>query len=1077
VIACSLCLGASSAAAAEPIEAPEAQAPFEVSAHAAYLYGFLNPGKSGGPYELDTYDFVYRATSSGECEGSGQIETLESNSLGFGREEVSQHVEGLGSGTEYAVCLVAHNGSESSVSAPISFKTAIAPEVPSELQAEVLSASEATLKGTLNPGAPGESGSYEFIYREGGEGCQGFGEQRIFGEAGGEQEEHVETTLSGLLANVTYSFCLLAKNQLGETAISAPVTFTTESLKPEIVPGSAEAVELSPTSSELTAKVNPQGSATHYRIEYGTSTAYGSVLPIPPAPEPSIGAGHQPISIAQTIASLQSNVTYHWRLILESSVGTTVGADHTFVNSTLGETLPDNRAYEMVTPVQKNTAALGRFRATTPISVSADGTRLMAGALQCFAASESCTGKGEGGLGDPFLFSRTASGWLTSALAPPAALFPTNSQITSDAETGDALFFVPTAGKETSSMYLRTATGEFQDVGPLTELPVSRNGTEIHGRQFEATADFSHIVFSLEDSPLWPSLFPTPVSGKTLFEYSGTDNAAPRLVAVSGGAGSSSLISACMSALGSGAPFGSGEPTGTEHEPNAMSADGNTVFFAVEHCAEGTGENAGRPVPANELFARIDANHTVPISEPSAFSPAAPYPGCTETACVQDVNESANWRPVLFTAASTDGSKAFFRSEQRLLNDAVQDQNNLYEYDFDRPQAPLTDLSAGDTSGSGPGVDGVVATSADGSHVYFVAGGVLDEQANANGEKAQEGAYNLYVYSEEGGAGNVSFIARLAESDAPQWGGQGQEEDTFANVTPDGRYLVFESSAPITPDTGEGAHKQVFRYDAATGQLLRISTGLHGFNDNGNAGVGDATIVPSVEQFGYRPAGPPRPDPTMSDDGSYVFFQSPNALTQHALNDVKIGTEDRGEHAPLYAENVYEWHEGEVHLISDGRDSGLGPEASDVELLESDASGANVFFTTSSQLVPQDTDTQVDIYDARICSQASPCIPPPPATTPPCDGEDCRGTPAASTPSATPASEKFSGIGNATPPAPATPAATPAAKPSKLAAALAACRKIYPHSKKRRAKCEASAHRRYGPHAKKPKPKRRKASK
>jgi hypothetical protein len=198
-------------------------------------------------------------------------------------------------------------------------------------------------------------------------------------------------------------------------------------------------------------------------------------------------------------------------------------------------------------------------------------------------------------------------------------------------------------------------------------------------------------------------------------------------------------------------------------------------------------------------------------------------------------------------------------------------------------------------------------------------------------------------------------------------------------------------------------------------------------------------------------------------------------LTAHALNDVQIGTEDRNAHEAIYAENVYEWHEGEVHLISDGRDTGLSQETSDVELIESDATGANVFFTTSSQLVSQDTDTQVDIYDARICSQASPCIAPPPNATPPCAGEDCRGTPAATPPTAAPASEKFSGLGNVTPTAAVLPT-RPSVSVSKLARALAVCRKAHPRSKKLRARCEVSARHRYGRHTKR-KPKRPKASK
>ena len=59
---------------------------------------------------------------------------------------------------------------------------------------------------------------------------------------------------------------------------------------------------------------------------------------------------------------------------------------------------------------------------------------------------------------------------------------------------------------------------------------------------------------------------------------------------------------------------------------------------------------------------------------------------------------------------------------------------------------------------------------------------------------------------------------------------------------------------------------------------------------------------------------PVRSDPTMSDDGAFVFFESPVALTPRALNDVPVGE-------GKLAENVYEYHEGQVSLISDGKDT------------------------------------------------------------------------------------------------------------------------------------------------------------
>jgi hypothetical protein len=334
----------------------------------------------------------------------------------------------------------------------------------------------------------------------------------------------------------------------------------------------------------------------------------------------------------------------------------------------------------------------------------------------------------------------------------------------------------------------------------------------------------------------------------------------------------------------------------------------------------------------------------------------------------------------------------------------------------------------------------VVAVSADGSHVYFVAQGVLSAGANGQGQTARDGANNLYMFERDQSrpqGGRVTFVATLPGSDASEWRGHGPEAGGFQpNVTPDGRFLVFRSHARLTPDdTSVSGALQVFRYDAQTGQLIRISVGNDGFNDNGNRSSAtpcggaenkcpeDARIV--TGQSNEESIGAARRDPTMSDDGQFVFFQSPVGLTPHALDDVQIGVEPTG-NTPEYAQNVYEWHEGHVYLISDGRDvtrdagvaGSCSQDRTSVCLLGTDSSGANVFFSTADKLTPQDTDTELDFYDARICEpeNGNPCISPVAPPLPPCLGEVCHGTPTATPSLLTPVSASFNGQGNATAP-------------------------------------------------------------
>jgi hypothetical protein len=474
-----------------------------------------------------------------------------------------------------------------------------------------------------------------------------------------------------------------------------------------------------------------------------------------------------------------------------------------------------------------------------------------------------------------------------------------------------------------------------------------------------------------------------------------------------------------------------------------------------------------------EVFVRV-GDRTDALSEPQAPQLAGtPHPpsSCKSAECIKNTESppspatNPSWRNATFVGASSDGSVAFFTGAQQLTDEASEESNNLYESECRAPCADpaserhLIDVSEGAKENGGPRVGGVVGLSADGSHVYFVAGGVL-AAANAQGRAPKDGANNLYVYERDSShpSGNVAFIADLPEADRTEWLQNGEE--ARANVTPDGRYLVFESHSDLTPDaTRSDGATQIYRYDALTGALVRISIGNDGFNDNGNAGTGEARIV-GANVGEVAGAGAARLDPTMSHDGRYVFFESPIGLTPHALNDVPVS----GSH---FAENVYEWHEGHVYLISDGRDTAAtgepGSEESAVRLLGSDATGTNVFFTTADQLVPSDTDTQIDYYDARICSSESPCISAPPPPLPPCDEEACHGTPAGTPPPPDASTLTFAGPGNPAASAPSRHTATPPTRAQLLARTLKACRAK--HKRSMRVECERAARRHYGAHA------------
>jgi hypothetical protein len=1040
-----LALTAAPAMAAPP-ESPGSYEPYSITATGATLQGNLNPHAPG---ELgDTYQFVY-SPSSTECKGAGEARAPEPAAMSFGSENeyVSQTLTDLTQLTEYTACVVVRNGmGQEAVGTSVTFKTS-SPEPPELLDAAPVTATGATLHGLLNPKHRGEAGSYEFLYRQSTSECEGEG--HAGGKTFGNEQEAVSAAVVGLTPGKPYTVCLRVDTESEATAMSSPpVTFTTA---PAPAIESASTANLTATAVELTAEVNPNGEATTCAFEYGTSTSYQTSIPCEPA---DIGSGTAAVFVSHQLEGLSTNTTYHWRVVANNATGTTDSPDHTFTYSTTGGGLPDNREYELVTPPVKNGASVGDVVIAAQYSISDDGQRLIAPSIQCFASSESCTGERQNE-GEPFEFTRTPSGWVTTPLAPPATQFSANTAWEDSAEAGTALFTMPTLPGGEDDWYAREPDGTFRDIGPAT--PVGTTGIgDFSSEYMHATADLSRLVYSTRDEA-WPF---DQSGGQSLHEYYGIGNTKPFLVGVTGGQGSTELISLCGTALG-----------GVE-TPSALSADGRMVYFTAKACEEGgSGANAGVAVPASTLYARIDGEasdaHTVAISQPE----------CGES--VECKEAELHPSGASFAIASEDGSQSLFLDTQQLTPGATQGTGsalygcpggsdcNLYEYDFSEPSGHnLIDISAGDSSGLGPRVQGVVAMSPDGSHVYFVAKGILSSTPNNLDQSAVATQDNLYLYERDSThpEGHLAFVADLPDSDSENWG-EGNDGNSLANVTPEGRFLVFSSHGDLTADdTRTDGSAQIFRYDAETGELVRISVGEQGFDDDGNGGTGNATIV-SADRAEFR-SGPSRGDPTMSDDGSYIFFESPVALTPQALNDVPIDSERH------FAQNVYEYHEGRVYLISDGRDLGdtktpckYPPNYSAVCLLGTDTTGTNVFFTSSDQLVPADTDTQTDIYDARICTTAAPCVAPAQPPLPPCGGEACHGIPAATPSQLAPGSASFNGPGDIAPSPP--PPVKPLTRAQKLAKALHACRSK--RNKRKRAACEVSARKRYSPAKAKPK--------
>jgi hypothetical protein len=744
--------------------------------------------------------------------------------------------------------------------------------------------------------------------------------------------------------------------------------------------------------------------------------------------------------------------------------------------------LPDCRAYELVTPPYKEDAELAAFGGLGIAgAISADGEHVILIASGAFAGQSNWENTADTVYG----LSRTTEGWRPAALAPPASEYPKSGLMA--ASPADQLA-TTLWGAETTTVrrgqyiYRREPAGSFVKVGPGD--PPDLENAEL--RNFSvwqlnfagASNDLNHTLFRIQShvvnghSDLWPEDNTKPES-ESLYEYVGTGKTAPTLVGVSDGStvvGGVTLaagrqISRCGTNLGSG--------TGGIVEPyaldayNAVSADGETVFFTALACTA-----PGEPT-VDELYARVGESKTVKISEPTT-GPTGDCETCNPTT-------GPGLQNAVFQGASQSGEKVFFLTEQELLGG--QKGMNLYEYDFNGSAGQKISLiSSGSTE---PKVQGVVRVSEDGSHVYFVAKGVLTAE-NAEGKKPEPEADNLYVYNTvSGGApvfvgtlmtealeaqipgeavswvinalgecnGNVScqaeaftaYVKELGSLYNPIWQ---QTDEREAQATPNGRFLLFPSWTQLTPDDTSTV-PQLFEYDAEHQKLTRVSIGQ---SDGGNVSTFRAAPQIPAQSF----AGFVGDQPTeaqfqlaLTPDGQSVFFTSAAKLTPGAVSGQPSAFEYRG---------------GSVHLISDGRDRsyvGIGQRPA-VALYGvaagTEPAGRDVFFTTEDSLVPQDGESQVSLYDAREAGGF-----PAPALAPGCLGETCRGVTGMGPQLGGASSAGQAAGGNLAPP-------TPASKPrsltraQKLAKALTACGKQ--RNPKKRATCKRRAKRRYGSRAK-----------
>jgi hypothetical protein len=139
----------------------------------------------------------------------------------------------------------------------------------------------------------------------------------------------VSAGASGLAPHTTYFYRLVATNSQGTTRGSV-MAFTTGGTPSAPVVTTGAATNIFPAAATLTGTVNPQGQATSYTFEFGTTTSFGRITSVQ-----SAGSFGGPVQVSIQATGLGSNTTYLYRLVATNATGTTTGPVMSFKTASL----------------------------------------------------------------------------------------------------------------------------------------------------------------------------------------------------------------------------------------------------------------------------------------------------------------------------------------------------------------------------------------------------------------------------------------------------------------------------------------------------------------------------------------------------------------------------------------------------------------------------------------------------------------------------------------------------------------------------------------------------------------------
>ncbi len=584
-------------------------------------------------------------------------------------------------------------------------------------------------------------------------------------------------------------------------------------------------------SARVSAQIDPGNDDTHYYFQYGTDTSYGGG-DVPAVPGADIGAGGSDAAEGVTLVGLAPSTTYHFRVVAVNSVGAVDGADQTFTTFPVGGSvpLPDGRAYEQASPVDKNSSEAYVSPVDTRAAPSGDAVTFSsllpfpgAAGAQNFTTDISIRGGG---------------GWSTRGLLPKAEPggFSVVRGVTEDLSQAFVLSranSLTPEGKPNGMDFYSENAADSED-----RLVAQLTTSEFASAYFvDASADDSHILFESTKQLLSDA---APFVNN-LYEWDGS-----RLTLVGvlpGGVAPEEGSSAASEPIGFSGMY-------TQH---TISDDGLRVSF--------TDDGTGR------IYVREpQVERTIPVSSGRAvwraMTPDGRYVFYTEGENLYRFAVEGETREALTSSTSgllgvlgvsDDGSYVYFAATGALAGGATESMINVYGW-HDGAIVFIASLNGGEDEynwaiqNSGSALGGGQAVAGDGRDSRVTPDGqtLLLTSRSRLTSYDNAGKRELYLYSAAGGrlicvscnpTGSPATSDVYLADDGSKSESQPPELLPAAlprNLSADGSRVFFDTAEALVPQDTNGA-TDVYEWEAdgsgsctiAVGCLYLISDG-HG---------------------------------------------------------------------------------------------------------------------------------------------------------------------------------------------------------------------------------------------------------